>query len=79
MPIRVEIYGTTGVAIGVVAGAGRLREVLESGADLVVERAVWHPLDGSEPRPQGELTVALDDILVAVADDGADIAPSAVA
>jgi len=70
MPIRVEIYGTTGVAIGVVARAGRLREVLDSGADLVVERAVWHPLDGSAPRPQGELTVALDDILVAVSDDG---------
>lgn len=73
MPIRVEIYGATGVAIGVVARAGRLREVLESGADLVVERAAWHPLDGSAPRPQGELTLALDDILVAVADDGDDV------
>lgn len=73
MPIRVEIYGATGVAIGVVARAGRLREVLESGADLVVERAAWHPLDGSAPRPQGDLTVALDDILVAVADDGDDV------
>ena len=72
MPIRVEIYGATGVTIGIVARAGRLREVLESGADFVVERAVWHPLDGSAARPQGELTVALDDILVAVADDGAD-------
>lgn len=73
MPIRVEIYGVTGVAIGVVARAGRLRDVLESGADLVMEQAVWHPLDGSAPRPQGALTVALDDILVAVADDGDDI------
>lgn len=72
MPIRVEVYEQTGVAIGVVARAGRLRAVLESGADLVVERAVWHPLDGSAPRPQGELTVVLDDILVAVADDGDD-------
>ncbi|MDQ3127375.1 MAG: hypothetical protein M3Q66_02810 [Chloroflexota bacterium] len=70
MPIRVEVYGTTGVAIGVVARAGRLRDVLESGADLVVERAAWHSLDGSAPRLQGELTIAPDDILVAVADDG---------
>ncbi len=73
MPIRVEIYGTTGVVIGVVARAGRLRAVLESGADLVVERAAWHPLDGSPPRPQDELTMSLDDILVAVSDDGDDI------
>ncbi len=73
MPIRVEVYGATGVTIGVVARTGRLREVLERGADLVVERAAWHPLDGSAPRPQGELTMALDDILVAVADDGNDV------
>lgn len=72
MPIRVEIYEATGVLIGVVAQAGRLREVLESGADLVVERAVWHPLDGSAPRPQGERTVALDDILVAISDERDD-------
>ena len=73
MPIRVEIYGTTGVTIGVVARAGRLRDVLENGADLVVERAAWHSIDGSAPRPQGELTIGLDDILVAVADDGDDV------
>ena len=54
MPIRVEIYGTTGVAIGVVARAGSLRDVLETGHDLVVERTTWHPLDGSAPRPKGE-------------------------
>ncbi|HUQ79332.1 MAG TPA: hypothetical protein VM427_10750 [Patescibacteria group bacterium] len=73
MPIRVEIYGTTGVAIGVVDRSGRLREVLETGADLVVEGSVWHPLDGSAPRPQGERSMALDDILIAVADDGDDV------
>lgn len=74
MPIRVEIYGAAGVAIGVVARVGPLRDVLENGADLVVERAMWHPLDGSPPRPRGELTIALDDILVAVSDDADDVA-----
>ena len=69
MPIRVEIYGAAGVAVGVVARAGRLREILESGPDLLVERAAWHPLDGSKPRPSEALTIAGDDILVAVADE----------
>ena len=69
MPIRVEIYGASGVAIGVVARAGRLREILESGHDLLIERAAWHPLDGAPAQPSGEISVAEDDILVAVADD----------
>lgn len=69
MPIRVEIYGAAGVAVGVVARAGRLREILESGLDLLVERADWHPLDGSKPRASDALTIAEDDILVAVADE----------
>jgi hypothetical protein len=73
MPIRVEIYGAAGAAIGVVARAGRLREVLESGLDLLVEQATWHPLDGSAPRPSGALTIAADDILLAVADQVDDL------
>jgi hypothetical protein len=73
MPIRVEIYGASGVAIGVVARAGRLREVLESGPDLLVEQTAWHPLDGSAPRPSGTMAIAEDDILLAVADHVEDL------
>ena len=69
MPIRVEIYLATGVAIGVVARAGRLREVLEGGRDLLIERAAWHPLDGSPAQPGGEIAVAADDVMVAVAEE----------
>ena len=69
MPIRVEIYASTGVAVGVVARAGRLREILEAGLDLLIERTVWHPLDGTPPRAVGPLTLAPDDILIAVADE----------
>jgi hypothetical protein len=69
MPIRVEIYGAEGVAVGVVARAGRLREILESGLDLLVERAAWHPLDGSPAQPSNAITVAEDDVLLAVAED----------
>lgn len=73
MPIRVEIYGATGVTVGVVARVGRLRELLESDTDLLVERAAWHPLDGSAARPGDALPIAGDDILVAVADELEDI------
>ncbi|HET7702015.1 MAG TPA: hypothetical protein VFK35_01335 [Candidatus Limnocylindrales bacterium] len=68
MPIRVEIYGATGVAIGVVARQGRLRDILDDDGDLLVERVTWHPIDGTTPQPCGELSVTGDDILIAVAD-----------
>jgi hypothetical protein len=73
MPIRVEIYGAAGVAVGVVAQAGRLRDVLESGIDLLVEQAAWHPLDGSHPRPSGSLAIAEDDVMIAIADQVDDL------
>jgi hypothetical protein len=73
MPIRVEIYGAAGVAVGVVAQAGRLRDVLESGIDLLVEQAAWHPLDGSRPQPSGSLAIAEDDIMIAIADQVDDL------
>jgi hypothetical protein len=73
MPIRVEIYGAAGVAVGVVAQAGRLREVLASGNDLRVEQAAWHPLDGSRPQPSGSLAIAEDDVMIAIADQVDDL------
>ena len=73
MPIRVEIYGAAGVAVGMVAQAGRLREVLESGTDLLIEQAAWHPLDGSRPQPSGSLAIAEDDVMIAIADQVDDL------
>jgi hypothetical protein len=69
MPIRVEIYGAEGIAVGVVARAGRLREILESRTDLLIERAAWHPLDGSPAQPSGEITIAEDDVFLAITDE----------
>jgi len=69
MPIRVDAYITGGMASGVLARAGHLREVLETDAALVLERVTWHPIDGSPPQPAGEVTIAVDDVLIAVADD----------
>jgi hypothetical protein len=69
MPVRVEIYGAAGVAIGSIARSGRMREILESGLDLLVEQAAWHPLDGSPAQPSAALNVAEDDIFLAVAEE----------
>ncbi|HEY8632196.1 MAG TPA: hypothetical protein VIL50_03505 [Candidatus Limnocylindrales bacterium] len=66
MPFRVEIYAADGVAIAVVARSGSLREIVESGSALLLERATWHPIDGSPPGPVGELSLAPDDIHIAV-------------
>jgi hypothetical protein len=66
MPFRVEIYAADGVAIAVVARSGSLREIVESGSTLLLERATWHPIDGSPPQSRDELSLAPDDIHIAV-------------
>lgn len=73
MPIRVEIFAAGGIAVGGLARAGHVRDALECGDPLRIERATWHPLDGSKPRPLGEVTVAPDDVLLATAEEAADL------
>ena len=73
MPLQVEIYAAGGIAIGVIARSGHLRDVLDAGANLVVERAVWHALDDSPPRQAGELAILPDDIHVATAEEPEDL------
>jgi hypothetical protein len=69
MPIRVEAYTAGGVATGVVARSGPLREALDGAGDLVIETARWLPLDGSGEQPGGEIRLAADDLLLVVADE----------
>jgi hypothetical protein len=69
MPIRVEIFAAGGIAVGTLARAGHVRDALECGDPLPIERTTWHALDGSRPRPIGEVTVAPDDVLLATADE----------
>jgi hypothetical protein len=69
MPIRVEAYTAAGVATGVVARHGPLRDILEGSSDVVIERSRWLPLDGSGERASGELNLAVDDIFLIVADE----------
>jgi hypothetical protein len=69
MPIRVEAYTATGVATGVVARSGSVREVLEGATDLVIERSQWLPLDGSGERAAGDLRLLVDDLMLVVSDE----------
>jgi hypothetical protein len=69
MPIRVEAYTATGVATGVVARSGPVREVLEGATDLVIERSQWLPLDGSGEQAAGDLRLLVDDLMLVVSDE----------
>ena len=69
MPIRVEAYTATGVATGVVARSGPVREVLEGATDVVLERSQWLPLDGSGERAAGDLRLLVDDLMLVVSDE----------
>ena len=68
MPTRVQIYAADGVAIAVVARAGSLREIVEAGKDIILEQAMWHPLDGSPAQSVGDLTLPPDDIHIAISE-----------
>jgi hypothetical protein len=73
MPIRVDAYIETGVASGVLARAGHLREILETSSTLELERVAWQGLHDPASSPSGPVTIAIDDLLVAVADDDPSI------
>lgn len=69
MPIHVDVFIAAGMASGQVARGGHLRDVLEGGGSLALERASWQPTTESKARVVGELTIPIDDILVAFGDD----------
>lgn len=68
MSIHVDAYTIGGKASGVLARPGHLRETLEQTGELALQDVRWQPLDSSEARPAGDMTIAIDDVLVAVAD-----------
>lgn len=69
MPIRIEAYTTQGVATGVIARPGSLRDALEGASDIVLEAAGWLPLDGSGERAAGAMELLVDDMLLVVANE----------
>lgn len=69
MPIQVDAYTVGGKASGVLARPGHLRENLEQSGELALQDVRWFPLGAAEGQAAGDLTIAIDDVLVAVTDD----------
>lgn len=73
MPMRVEAYTATGIALGIVAPDGHLREHVDGLQELRIDESDWLPIDGSAGRRVGELQVPVDDLLVLVSDELGDV------
>ena len=69
MAVRVEVYTIGGMASGVLASPGTLRDALTVEGELHLERAAWQAITDSVPHSAGSLTLAVDDVVFAVADD----------
>ncbi|HEX6867744.1 MAG TPA: hypothetical protein VF119_03015 [Candidatus Limnocylindrales bacterium] len=65
------------MASGLLACPGHLREALDRDPALELERATWRELGAAAPRPAGSVTLAIDDVLVAVADEELAVATHA--
>jgi hypothetical protein len=68
MPIKVDAYMAEGIASGVLARAGSLREVLEHETALRLDHVEWQPLDG-KPGPSTGVAIPIDDVLIATDDE----------
>jgi hypothetical protein len=69
MAIRVDAYTSGGMASGVLARPGDLRDALESNGSLPLDRAAWQAIDETTAQVAGSMSIPSDDILIAVADD----------
>lgn len=68
MTIRVDAYTAEGMTRGLLARTGHLREALDASDEVLLERASWQGLDDPMPGPAGSVTIAVDDIVVALTD-----------
>jgi hypothetical protein len=69
MPIRVDAYTNTGMAGGWLLEAAHLREVLERGQPLELNRVTWQAMEDLAPTTLGTLALEPDDLIVVVGDD----------
>ena len=69
MPIRVDAYTNTGMAGGWLIGAAHLRDALESGQPLELNRVSWQALDDLRPSELGSISLEPDDLIVVAGDD----------
>lgn len=68
MPIQVDAYMTGGVASGILARPGHLRDHLEQDGVLSLVRVAWQPLGGAASSV-ADVAIPVDDVLIAVSDD----------
>ena len=78
MPIRVDAYTNTGMAVGWLIGAAHLREALESGRPLELNRVTWQAIENLAPSELGSIALEPDDLIVVVGDDESIIPVHAV-
>jgi hypothetical protein len=71
--MRVEAYTAAGIALGMVAPDGHLREHVDGVQELRIDDSDWLPIDGSAGRRAGELHLPIDDLLVLVSDELGDV------
>jgi hypothetical protein len=64
--LRVQVYTNEGIATGVLADVPRFKDHLESNESLILHATRWQPLTGGSESP-GQVQIAIDDILIAVA------------
>jgi hypothetical protein len=69
MAIRVDAYTSGGLARGILSRAGPVRDVLEHEGELVLEGVTWMGRTDRTPEPAGFVTIPMDDVLIAVAED----------
>jgi hypothetical protein len=69
MPIRVDAYITEGMVSGVFAETAHLRDVLEEGRPLILARASFRAIGQPAERQIGDVSIPIDDVLIAVAED----------
>ncbi len=69
MPTPIEAYTADGALSGLVPLTGRLRDLLEAGGQLPIDRCRRRRLDGAL-EPPDDVRVPVDDLLLVVADAG---------
>jgi hypothetical protein len=69
MPIRVDAYTNTGMAGGWLLEAAHLREALEGGQPIELNRVTWQAMENLAPTTLGTLSLEPDDLIVVVGDD----------
>src|SRR4051794_40957040 len=68
MPVLVHAYTAGGMASGLLARSGHLRDALESSDALPLERVAWHAF-GRPRATRGDVVLPVDDVLVAMTDE----------